>query len=96
MVMENIMESLCNLYVEDTCRRREDYDKPLNEYLPIRHWAEPVDKNHWELKWYIPTEEAIGKAEELFHLYFVPNCDALRNPNGMDKSVECILNMVNL
>lgn len=85
MVMENILESLCTMYVIDSCRKRRDFDKPLDEYLPIRHWAEPVDKNNWDPKWYIPTQEAIDKAEELFHAYFVPNCEALKKPEGMDK-----------
>ncbi|CAK5057001.1 unnamed protein product [Meloidogyne enterolobii] len=60
----NVVTSLCSTYPIPNCLRTR-YDQPFDKFLPLRHCAEPIDKDHWKINWHIPTIEEVDYASEL-------------------------------
>ena len=47
----------------DYCDMTGEYDRPVEEYLPVRDWGKPGNVHDLKLKWLRPTEE-MGKAAQ--------------------------------
>lgn len=49
----------------------ESYEKPLNEFLPVRHWGQKM-KAETAIKWYMPGEKAREVCRMIIHRYLPP------------------------
>ncbi|CAD6193666.1 unnamed protein product [Caenorhabditis auriculariae] len=84
-VLDSVLEQLCSVYILPGAQRRINYDKPLDEYLAIRHWAAPIDNKTWQPSWHIPNQEGIDRATELFKDFVMPCISRLSSPHGLEK-----------
>ncbi|PAV61364.1 hypothetical protein WR25_26372 [Diploscapter pachys] len=84
-IMDNVLEALTSVYLVVGVNRRAQFDQPLEQYLPIRHWANHLDKKTYKPVWNIPTNESIQRAEQVFKGYVMPHIEALKTPEGRDK-----------
>lgn len=68
-IIMNILSNVSTLQTIDVRSCPESFDKPLKEFLPVRHWGH---KSELPIKWYIPDEEARKCCEMLIHRYLLP------------------------
>ncbi|CAK5017318.1 unnamed protein product [Meloidogyne enterolobii] len=61
---QNVLHCICSTYPIPSCLRTR-YDQPFDKFLPLRHWAEPVNKDDWTLNWHIPSDEEVEYATKL-------------------------------
>ncbi|KAL8607379.1 hypothetical protein ACOMHN_024404 [Nucella lapillus] len=59
-----------------------DIDQPLQDYLPIRDWAEAGDMDSLNLQWYSPTEENVDFVTALAKRFLAPELEFLRGLNA--------------
>ncbi|KAL7079669.1 hypothetical protein ACQ4LE_001115 [Meloidogyne hapla] len=61
---QNVLHSISAIYpIQSSLRER--YDQPFDKFLPLRHWAEPINKDNWNLNWHIPTDDEVEYASKL-------------------------------
>jgi hypothetical protein len=63
-MIQSVLYSLCSVYPYPKSYRTV-YDQPFDKYLPIRHWAETINKEKWHLDWHIPSDAEVEYAAEL-------------------------------
>ncbi|KAJ6635616.1 Proteasome activator complex subunit 4, partial [Pseudolycoriella hygida] len=68
-VLTNVLSNVSTLQTIDVRSCPESFEKPLSEFLPVRHWAY---KSETPIKWYVPDEEARQCCEMVIHRYLVP------------------------
>uniref|UniRef100_A0A915MZF0 Proteasome activator Blm10 mid region domain-containing protein n=1 Tax=Meloidogyne javanica TaxID=6303 RepID=A0A915MZF0_MELJA len=72
----NVLTSICSTYPIPNCLRTR-YDQPFDKFLPIRHCAEPINKDHWKINWHIPTIEEVDYASELVNKFITTPLEQL-------------------
>ncbi|KAI6213761.1 hypothetical protein M3Y94_00189800 [Aphelenchoides besseyi] len=83
-IVQNSISSLTAFFPHSrSIDRREQTN--LAEYLPIRHWAENIDKDKWTLKWSLPTDAELDYAQEMVNRVVFYQLDRLVNSNEVDK-----------
>lgn len=70
-ILFNLLSNLSTLQTLDVRSSPESYEKPLNEFLPIRHWGQKM-KAETPFKWYMPDEKAREVCQMLLHRYLPP------------------------
>lgn len=71
-IIFNILSNVSTLQTPDVRSSPESFEKPLKEFLPIRHWGAKSDVN---IKWYIPGAKAKIACEKIIHRYLPPILD---------------------
>lgn len=71
-IIMNILSNVSTLQTIDVRSSPESFDKPLSEFLPVRHWGH---KSEEPIKWYVPDEPARKCCEMLIHRYLMPILD---------------------
>ncbi|CAJ0582017.1 unnamed protein product, partial [Mesorhabditis spiculigera] len=84
-VLEEIGHLLTTVYPQPNYQWRADLDKPVEDFLPIRHWARITDRRTFRCHWFVPTADSISFCNELLGEWFYPLLEALRRPVDMDK-----------
>lgn len=67
-IIMNILSNVSTLQTLDVRSSPHSYDKPLCEYLPIRHWGEKCNENT-TIKWYTPDDRATNVCKMIIHRY---------------------------
>lgn len=70
-IIMNILSNVSTLQTLDVRSSPDSYEKPLKEYLPIRHWGEKVNADT-KIKWYTPHRRARDVCEMIVHRYLPP------------------------
>lgn len=70
-ILFNILSNVSTLQTIDVRSMPESVTKPLNEFLPIRHWGQKM-KNDTPIQWYVPDEKARSVCETIIHRYLPP------------------------
>lgn len=70
-ILFTLLNNVSTLQIFDVRSSPESQEKPLKEYLPIRHWGQKV-KDGSELKWYRPDEKAHQVCQMILHRYLPP------------------------
>lgn len=68
-MLMNILSNVSTLQTIDVRSCPESFEKPLNEFLPVRHWGY---KSELPIKWYVPDESGRKCCEMLIHRYLLP------------------------
>lgn len=68
-LLVNILSNVSSVQTTDVRSSPESFDRPLSEYLPIRHWGE---KSQVDIKWYVPGDEAVAVCRLIVHRYLPP------------------------
>lgn len=68
-ILMNILSNVSTLQTIDVRSCPESFDKPLNEFLPVRHWGY---KSELPIKFYVPDEAARKCCEMIIHRYLLP------------------------
>ncbi|PAV68602.1 hypothetical protein WR25_09442 [Diploscapter pachys] len=84
LILESVLQGLTSIEFINLDRRAK-FDQPFERYLPIRHWAFEFDKENYEFRWNVPTNESIQRATEVFRDFVMPHVEALNQPEGRDK-----------
>uniref|UniRef100_A0A0N4ZP99 Proteasome activator complex subunit 4 n=1 Tax=Parastrongyloides trichosuri TaxID=131310 RepID=A0A0N4ZP99_PARTI len=87
-----VLSRLCLIQLDNSSINYFSKEKPLEEELPIRNWAKPLDKDKVATKFYVPSNEEITFAEHLFTTYCVPLIETLKNPSEL-KDREMVKNL---
>uniref|UniRef100_A0AAF5CRS7 Peptidyl-prolyl cis-trans isomerase n=2 Tax=Strongyloides stercoralis TaxID=6248 RepID=A0AAF5CRS7_STRER len=87
-----VVSRLCLINIDNSSINYFSREKPLEEELPIRSWAKPLDKDKVCTKFYVPSNEEITFAESLFNRYCVPLVETLKNPKEL-KDREMVKNL---
>lgn len=74
-IIINILSNVSTFQTLDVRSSPESYEKPLKEFLPIRHWGQKM-KPETPIKWYMPDEKARAVCEKLIHRYLPPILNA--------------------
>jgi hypothetical protein len=83
-IIQNCISSLIAFYPQSASfERRKQTD--LTEYLPIRHWAQTIDKNTWTLKWTMPGDAEIDYAQHLVNKIIFQEFERLNDPAAINK-----------
>lgn len=53
--------------------------------MEFKHWAQKVDKNKCDVKWYIPTESEKAYAESLINRLIFDTLEVLSNPTTLSE-----------
>lgn len=70
-ILLNILSNVSTFQTLDVRSCPEAYEKPLSEFLPIRHWGQKTNSDT-KIKWYIPSTEAVRVCEMIIHRYMPP------------------------
>ncbi|CAD5119000.1 DgyrCDS7656 [Dimorphilus gyrociliatus] len=67
-----LLKALTRIYTNDFRSTPEDWNQPIEDYLPIRDWGKPGDLNNLKLVWHIPSEEEKETVVEVLKLFLLP------------------------
>lgn len=70
-ILFTLLSNMSMLQIFDVRSSPESQEKPLKEFLPIRHWGQKI-KDGAELKWFMPDEKARDVCEMILHRYLPP------------------------
>lgn len=70
-MLTNLLVSLSSMQTNDVKTVPEAYTKPLNEFLPIRHWGRKMNREE-SFDWFLPGERERLLCEKLIHHYLQP------------------------
>lgn len=65
----NILSNVSTFQTIDVRSSPESFERPLSEFLPIRHWGE---KSETPIKWYVPDSTAVDTCRKVVHRYLPP------------------------
>ncbi|XP_013086715.2 proteasome activator complex subunit 4-like [Biomphalaria glabrata] len=71
-LLKYVLRSLTQIYPLEFRSVDKDFDRPLNEYLPLNDWAVPGDLKTLNAGWHLATDEELDFAEVLVNEFFVP------------------------
>uniref|UniRef100_A0A0N4ZRB1 Proteasome activator complex subunit 4 n=1 Tax=Parastrongyloides trichosuri TaxID=131310 RepID=A0A0N4ZRB1_PARTI len=85
--LTNTFTNLVGTYTEVNTKLIAKVDKPLTEFLPIRHWAEMCNKRNPNKKidFHTPSKEEIDFAFDLANLILIPYVEELSNIENLSK-----------
>ncbi|CAJ0955709.1 unnamed protein product, partial [Mesorhabditis belari] len=61
-----------------------EIDKPIEEWIPVRHWGELFDEDHQKAHWNVPTQAKIDFAQFIINDYFKKAVQRLKNSKDAD------------
>ncbi|XP_062859085.1 proteasome activator complex subunit 4B isoform X2 [Trichomycterus rosablanca] len=56
-LLHHILRSMALTYPTDYCSVPGGFNRPLNEYLPIKDWGRPGDLWNLQIQWHVPSTE---------------------------------------
>jgi hypothetical protein len=83
-IIQNCLSSLISITPESSSYQLRKIND-LTKYLPIRNWAQTVDKNSWQLKWNCPTDADIEYAQHLVNKVIFEELNRLSEPAEINK-----------
>lgn len=70
-IIFTLLSNISTLQILDVRSSPESHDKPLQEFLPVRHWGQKM-KAETGIKWYMPGEQAHRVCQMIIHRYLTP------------------------
>ncbi|XP_074661309.1 proteasome activator complex subunit 4A-like [Tubulanus polymorphus] len=76
-LLSHILQVFTHIYALDFRGSAEGYDRPFEEYLPIRDWGVNCVVDDVKMKWHVPSKTEKEAATMLLRRYLIPNLDKL-------------------
>ncbi|KAF7624668.1 hypothetical protein Mgra_00010059 [Meloidogyne graminicola] len=86
---QNVLNSLCSIHLIPKSFHKL-CDQPFDKFLPLRHWAEPVNKDELSYDWHVPSDEEVNYALKLVDQFITsPLQNVLTNFKDLtDKEIQ--------
>ncbi|KAF7632932.1 hypothetical protein Mgra_00007634 [Meloidogyne graminicola] len=86
---QNVLNLLCSIYIIPKSFHKL-CDQPFDKFLPLRHWAEPVNKDELSYDWHVPSDEEVNYALKLVDQFITsPMQNVLTNFKELtDKEIQ--------
>ncbi|KAL0179507.1 hypothetical protein M9458_024949, partial [Cirrhinus mrigala] len=77
-LLHHILRSTALTYPTDYCSVPGGFNRPLQEYLPIKDWGRPGDLWNLEIKWHVPSAEETAFVFYVLDLLLQPELQRLQ------------------
>ncbi|XP_067680549.1 proteasome activator complex subunit 4-like [Haliotis asinina] len=79
MLLRYLLRALVLTYPQEYRSTSHSFDRPLEEYLPIRDWAVPGDIHNLDIEWHIPNQAEMDFAGEILSKFLAPELKLIKN-----------------
>ncbi|GMT08718.1 hypothetical protein PFISCL1PPCAC_15 [Pristionchus fissidentatus] len=85
--LQRVLRSVTLCYQDVDRVALANYDKPLDQHLPIRSWAARLDRKAYDTagRWFVPTAESIGFAREILDEHLTKCLEKISDPAALSK-----------
>ncbi|PIK56150.1 putative proteasome activator complex subunit 4 isoform X2 [Apostichopus japonicus] len=91
-IFKNFLLTLTETYPKEHRSVAEGFDRPLEEYLPIRDFAKAGNLDDLQMGWTVPTAESIGVVKEALDKFLYPELKKLEDyTSGTEMTREKLL-----
>ncbi|KAL7869287.1 hypothetical protein AOLI_G00132750 [Acnodon oligacanthus] len=77
-LLHHILRSTALTYPTDYCSVPGGFNKPLNQYLPIKDWGRPGDLWNLQVQWHVPSAEETAFVFYILDLLLQPELQRLQ------------------
>ena len=78
LLLNNVLRTMTSIYPNNLRTNQYGYDRPVEEYLPIRDWGRPGNMRSLTVDWHIPSSAEIEQSERVVQKFLSHHLNALR------------------